>query len=84
MIYNERKKQTLEWFAQTGWQSPAVWAVAQRFYPLRASYSYLLHLHRWHYLQRGRDMRGSVVYKLGPKGANWLLRNRAGGSVSPL
>lgn len=76
MRYNQRKVQGLEAFASRGDLRPEEWAVACRFYPLRASFSYLVRLYRWGYLLRHRDFRGRILYRLSPRGALWLLKNR--------
>jgi hypothetical protein len=75
MVYNERKRQTFEFFAVRQWVEVPVYAVAVGMYPIRASYRYLKKLHRYNYLWRGRDFRGRVVYCLSPRGARWLLRD---------
>lgn len=75
MLFNERKLQTLEFFAQRDWTRPAIYAGAVNFYPVRSAWSYLRRLHRWRYLRRGWDARGRLVYKLGSNGARFLLRN---------
>jgi len=77
--FNERKALTLEYFSSRRWTRPRAYGVALGIYPTRAVYSYLLRLHRWRYLHRGRDVRGQIVYKLSPRGAQWLLRRRAQG-----
>ena len=76
MVFNERKKQSLEFFATRQWVSVPVYAVAVRMYPIRSSYRYLKKLHKYHYLRRGRDVRGRIVYRLSQRGARWLLRDR--------
>ena len=76
MQFNERKLQALEIFSHHVWMRPRVWAVEAGFYPTRSSYSYLVRLHRWAYLKRNRDYRGRVIYRLGRRGAQWLLDNR--------
>lgn len=78
MLFNRRKMQGLEVFAKYGTLRPVDWAVQTRFYPIRSSYSYLLRLHRFRYLNRGRDWRGRIVYRLSPKGARWLLKYARG------
>jgi hypothetical protein len=74
MQFNERKLETLRYFARRQWTRPAEWAAGVGFYPIRASYSYLKHLQRWGLLLRGRDVTGRIVYKLSPRGATWLLK----------
>ena len=46
MQFNQRKIQALEIFTQHSGLRPPDWAVAAGFYPTRASFSYLLRLHR--------------------------------------
>ena len=73
--YNARKAQTLAIFERRGRLNPSEWAVLARFYPIRASYSYLVRLHRFGLLRRGRDARGRVTYSLSARGGrrlNWL------------
>jgi len=73
MQFNERKAQALEIFTQHSKLRPPEWAVVAAFYPTRASFSYLLHLHRMGLLRRRRDWRGRITYQLSPHGARWLL-----------
>jgi hypothetical protein len=75
--FNARKRQTLEILENRGWLSPPAWAVLAGVYPTRAAYSYLLRLHRWGLLERRRDARGLILYRLSAKGAHrlaWLRR----------
>lgn len=44
--FNELKLCALQIFERSGRLNPAAWAVLAGFYPIRAAYSYLLHLHR--------------------------------------
>jgi hypothetical protein len=77
--YNARKAQTLAIFERRGRLSPSNWAVLARFYPIRASYSYLVRLHRFGLLRRARDARGRVVYSLSARGRrrlDWLQGRR--------
>ena len=74
MDFNQRKADTLEYFSRREWVRPAQYAIDSRFHPIRASYSYLLHLHRMGYLVTGDDATGHRVYKLSRRGASWLLR----------
>jgi hypothetical protein len=74
--FNERKHQTLEYLSRRQWTRPPVYAVAVGFYPIDAAYSYLKRLHKWRYLDRGRDVTGRIVYRLGRRGAKWLLWKR--------
>ena len=76
MLFNERKMQTLEIFTHYNELRPPDWAVVAGFYPMRASFSYLLRLHRMGLLLRRRDWRKRIVYQLAPHGARWLLRKR--------
>jgi hypothetical protein len=76
VVFNQRKLQTLEFFANRQWVRVPVYAVAVSMYPIRSSYRYLRKLHKYHYLCRGRDITGRVVYRLSLRGARWLLRNR--------
>lgn len=75
MLYNERKRQTLEFFAMREWVRVPYYAVAVGMYPIRSSYRYLKKLHKYSYLWRGYDFSGWIVYRLSPRGARWLLRN---------
>jgi hypothetical protein len=75
MVYNERKRQTFEFFAMQ-WVEVPVYAVAVSMYPIRSSYRYLKKLHKYRYLRRGRDFRGRIAYRLSARGARWLLRDR--------
>src|SRR2546423_346622 len=76
MQFNERKMQALEIFTHHEELRPPEWAVVAGFYPARASFSYLLRLHRMGLLRRQRDYRRRLVYQLSPHGARWLLRRR--------
>lgn len=87
MQFNERKRQTLAIFQSRGWLSPPTWAVLADFRPVRAGYSYLLHLHRWGLLERRRDARGLVLYRLSGRGQQrlaWLSQRAAGSMSRPL
>ncbi len=71
--FNELKKLSLRAFHQEGWLRPPEWAVLVRFWPVRASYSYLLHLYRMGLLNRkGEGERGMLRYSLSPKGRHKL------------
>ena len=73
--FNERKRQGLAIFEGRGWLSPPTWAVLAHFRPVRAAYSYLLRLHRWGLLERTRDSRGLLLYRLTERGwrrLKWL------------
>lgn len=76
MQFNERKMQALEIFTQHSELRPPQWAVLAGFYPTRASFSYLLRLHRMGLLHRRRDYCERIAYQLSPHGARWLLRRR--------
>ena len=76
MQFNQRKIQALEIFTQHSKLRPPEWAVVAAFYPTRASFSYLLRLHRMGLLRRRRDWRGRIIYQLSPHGARWLLKRR--------
>ena len=78
---NERKLQVLEAFATHGQMRPIHLASEVGIYPVRRAYTYLLRLHRWGYLHRGRDYMGQLLYRLSPKGARYLLWRRRGTSV---
>ena len=77
--YNKLKLQTLSIFERRGALSPTAWAILARFYPIRASYSYLVRLYRFGLLHRGRDARGHVAYRLSARGRRRLdwLRGRS-------
>jgi hypothetical protein len=76
--YNGLKKHALAVFvSKGGWLNPPAWAVLAGFYPVRASWTYLLRLHRFGLLQRRRDPRGLVLYRLTERGRRrlvWLSR----------
>jgi hypothetical protein len=76
--YNARKAQTLAIFEHRGRLKPPEWAVLARFYPIRASYSYLVRLHRFGLLRRGLDAQGHVAYSLSARGRRRLAWLRAG------
>jgi len=75
MVYNERKRQTFDFFAMRRWVEVPVYAASVGMYPIRSSYRHPKKLHRYNYLRRGRDFRGRIVYSLSPRGARWLLRD---------
>lgn len=75
--FNERKRRTLEYLSSRGWTHPTTYAADLGYFPSKASYSYLLHLHRWGLLYRGHDRRGRIVYRISRRGALWLLRRPA-------
>jgi hypothetical protein len=77
--YNSLKRHALAVFENRGWLSPAAWAALAKVYPVRSAYSYLKHLHRWKLLERARDYRGLLLYRLSPRGAQrlaWLRRQQ--------
>ena len=71
--FNERKMQAPEIFTHYTELRPPAWAVVAVFFPTRASFSYLLRLHRMGLLRRRRDWRKRIVYQLSPHGARWLF-----------
>ena len=80
--YNSLKRLALAVFEDRGWMSPPAWAVLARFYPVRASYSYLKRLHKWKLVERSLDRRGLLLYRLSPRGAerlDWLRRQAVQG-----
>ena len=82
MVFNERKRQTFEFFATRQWVRVPVYPVTVGMYPIRSSCRYLKKLHKYHYLRRGHDFRGRIVYHLSTSGARWLLRNAANSGLS--
>lgn len=78
MLKYERRRQTLEVFAQRVALRPPEYAQAAQFFPIRLAYTYLKRLHKNRYLNRGRDYRGRLLYSLSPRGAEWLLKKRRG------
>jgi hypothetical protein len=63
---------------QRGWLDPPTISVLVGFFPVRAIYSYLLRLHRWGLLERRRDMRGLLLYRISKRGLErleWLRGN---------
>ena len=83
MIFNERKRQTLEFFSYRQWVEVPAYAIAVSMYPIRSAYRYLKKLHKYHYLQRGHDICGRLVYRLSPRGARWLLKRVPSGYGIP-
>ena len=64
-------------FQQNGPLQPPVWAARAGFFPIRASYSYLVRLHRFGLLRRSRDARGRITYSLSERGRrrlSWLMK----------
>lgn len=76
--YNSLKRRALAVFEHRGWLSPPAWAVLAGFYPVRASYTYLKHLHKWKLVDRSLDRRGLLLYRLSQRGRERLawLRNQ--------
>ena len=76
---NSLKIRALEAFENRGWLNPPLWAALVGFYSMRASYSYLLRLHRFGLLQRGRTAQGLLFYRISERGTArlmWLRRFR--------
>jgi hypothetical protein len=76
---NSLKRRALVVFEQGGWLSPRAWATLAGFAPIRAAYSCLKRLHYWQLLDRAKDGRGLLLYRLNAKGRQRLmwLRHRA-------
>jgi len=73
--YNALKIRTLKLFASYGRLNPPTYSQLAKFSPIRASYSYLLRLHRFGLLNRTRDSHGCLVYGLSDRGRerlDWL------------
>ncbi len=70
--YNSLKLRTLSIFENRGWLSPPAWAVLAKFYPIRASYTYLKRLWNWRLLDRALDPRGLLVYRINRRGSGRL------------
>lgn len=49
MVYNERKRQTFEFFSMQQWVEVPVYAASVGMYPIRSSYRYLKKLHRYNF-----------------------------------
>jgi DNA-binding PadR family transcriptional regulator len=63
---------------QREWLTPPTIAATVGFSPIRAMYSYLLRLHRWGLLERRRDTRGLILYRISKRGLKrleWLREN---------
>ena len=71
-IGNSLKIRALQIFKSYGSLNPPAWAALARFYPVRASYSYLLRLHRFGLLNRSRDKSGLLLYSLSDRGRERL------------
>lgn len=78
--FNLKKIAVLNLLANNGPMTPPEIAVRTRRYPVRAMYSYMLHLAKWGLVTRGRRIRrGRMLYQLTPKGAarlKWLQAER--------
>jgi hypothetical protein len=76
--FNLLKRRALEVFENRGRMNPVLWAILVGFYPARASYSYLLRLHRFGLLRRRNDANGMILYGLSRRGVErlvWLRRS---------
>jgi len=77
--FNSLKKRTLQVFDRAGgWLDVQAFAARGGFYPMRAAYSYLRRLWRYGLLDRARDRRGRLVYRLSRRGwerLRWLSRS---------
>jgi hypothetical protein len=76
MVKGERKLQVLTFLSTRQWVRVPVIAAAVGYFPIRGFYWYMKKKHRWGYVHRGRDFQGRIVYRLSPRGAEWLLRRR--------
>jgi hypothetical protein len=77
--YNSLKSRALAVFEDREWVSPPAWASLANFKPKRAAYTYLKRLYGWQLLDRARDGRGLLLYRLNPRGRerlSWLRRER--------
>lgn len=71
--FNVRKIAVLKLLANNGPMTPPEIAVRTRRYPVRAMYSYMLHLAKWGLVTRGRRVRrGRMLYQLTEKGRQRL------------
>jgi len=78
--YNLLKLRALSTFENRGWLYPRTWAALAAFTPVRAAYSYLNRLYGFKLLDRGRDQKGLLLYRLNHRGATrlqWLRRTNA-------
>ena len=73
------KARTFELFIEHGDLRPDEWAMLADFHPISSAWSYLLRQHRIGNLRRGRDRNDRIVYRIGPKGAQWFLWWKAQG-----
>jgi len=71
--YNGLKRKTLAIFLNRGWLNVSAFAALVGFYPIRAAHTYLLRLHRFGLLDRGRDIRGLLRYRMSARGRRRLL-----------
>lgn len=69
---NLLKRRALEIFFVYGSLNPPAWAKLANFVPVRASYTYLLRLHRFGLLNRTRDHSGLLLYTLSDRGQERL------------
>lgn len=69
---NFLKKRALKLFEVYGPLNPPAWAALAKFFPARASYTYLLRLHRFGLLNRNRNHSGLLVYSLSDRGRERL------------
>ena len=76
---NRLKIRILGILDEAGWLNPPRISALVGFFPVRAIYSYLLRLHRWGLLDRRRDRRGLLIYRLSARGRTrlaWLKTAR--------
>jgi DNA-binding PadR family transcriptional regulator len=82
-MFNEKKLRVLGLLARNGPMTPPEIAARLGLYPVRAMYSYMLHLAKWSLVTRERKFRrGRMLYSLTAKGRArlaWLNR----GTKSP-
>jgi len=78
--FNSLKRDALQVFARDGgWLDVPTWSVRAGFYPVRAAYTYLRRLYGYGLLQRRRDARGRLVYRISACGRRrlaWLNTRR--------
>ena len=76
--YNRLKRAVLETLADGEFQTVGeIWASSGMRGPLRAFYSYLLHLRRWNLLLRDRQQGSRVHYRISERGSErlaWLRK----------
>lgn len=71
--YNELKFDSLRLFEKHGWLTPPEYAILIHKWPVRSSYSYLLHLYRQGLLERRGDTDNTAIrYRLSPGGKKRL------------